>query len=296
MLYNLAMIYQFMTLLLVFSTLFSCGQSSPSYKYDFAVCAIFKDEAPFFREWIEYHKLMGAEHFFLYNNESTDSFLDVLDPYINEGIVEVINWNEPDFQFSGQKKAYWDCIQKNSGIVKWLAVIDIDEFIVPKLDDTLTALLSKYDQKEVGGLCINWQMFGTSNVAKIESHELLTERLTLKAEENYNENLHVKSIVRPERVIEPPHVHYFEYQPGCYHVNTNGEPLPNSSRTASVLTDQAQINHYWTKDECFFFNQKVPRRLQWGDSMENIMSRLDTLNQIPDYSILRFVPQLLIAE
>ena len=257
-----------------------------------AVGAIFKDEAPYLKEWIEYHKLLGAEHFFLYNNESSDHYLEILNPYIAKGTVELFDWNEPDFQFSGQKKAYWDCIQKARGRVKWLAILDVDEYIVPKLEDSITALLSNYDRPEVGGLCINWQMFGTNNVAKIEKNELLIERLTLKAVENYPENLHVKSIVRPERVVEPPHVHYFEYQPGCYHVDTNGEQLPPGSRTTTVVVDKAQINHYWTKDEHFFFNKKVPRRQLWGDSMVTIMYRLDALNQIPDYTIQRFVPRL----
>ena len=42
-------------------------------KYYFSICAIFKDESLSIKEWIEYHKLIGVEHFYLYNNNSTDS-------------------------------------------------------------------------------------------------------------------------------------------------------------------------------------------------------------------------------
>ena len=40
--------------------------------YYSSICAIFKDEARFLREWLEYHRLIGIEHFYLYNNFSTD--------------------------------------------------------------------------------------------------------------------------------------------------------------------------------------------------------------------------------
>jgi hypothetical protein len=33
-----------------------------------SICAIFRHEAPYLREWIEFHKLIGAERFFLYDN------------------------------------------------------------------------------------------------------------------------------------------------------------------------------------------------------------------------------------
>lgn len=32
------------------------------------ICAIFKEEAPYLPEWIEFHRLMGVERFFLYDN------------------------------------------------------------------------------------------------------------------------------------------------------------------------------------------------------------------------------------
>src|SRR4051794_11337491 len=58
--------------------------ASPSpYQYDFTVCAIFQNEAKYLKEWIEYHRLVGAQHFYLYNNRSTDHYMDILQPYID---------------------------------------------------------------------------------------------------------------------------------------------------------------------------------------------------------------------
>ena len=36
------------------------------FLYDLAVAAIFKDEARYLKEWLDYHLLAGVEHFYLY--------------------------------------------------------------------------------------------------------------------------------------------------------------------------------------------------------------------------------------
>ena len=41
---------------------------------ELAICAIFREEAPFLDEWITFHVGVGAGHFYLYDNFSTDSF------------------------------------------------------------------------------------------------------------------------------------------------------------------------------------------------------------------------------
>ena len=52
------------------------------FPYNLAVAAIFKDEAPYLREWLDYHLLAGVEHFYLYNNDSTDDYAEMLKPYV----------------------------------------------------------------------------------------------------------------------------------------------------------------------------------------------------------------------
>ena len=52
-----------------------------------AIGAVYRNEAPYLREWIEFHRLVGVERFFLYNNRATDDHLEVLAPYIDDGIV-----------------------------------------------------------------------------------------------------------------------------------------------------------------------------------------------------------------
>src|SRR5271165_4385432 len=66
-----------------------------SYPYDLAICAIFQNEAPYLKEWIEFHKLVGVQHFYLYNNLSTDDYITVLAPYIDTKEVDLVDWPYP---------------------------------------------------------------------------------------------------------------------------------------------------------------------------------------------------------
>ena len=61
-------------------------KSTPQYYL--AVCAIAKNEGPYFQEWIEWHRKQGVEKFYIYDNESTDCTKEVLKPYIESGLVE----------------------------------------------------------------------------------------------------------------------------------------------------------------------------------------------------------------
>ena len=97
--------------------LFLCmSQSLPAATYKLALCAIFQNDAPFLQEWIEFHKLQGVEHFYLYNNRSQDEFKEVLAPYVESGEVTLVEWpftypeNDHSQWIRIQSSAYMDCV------------------------------------------------------------------------------------------------------------------------------------------------------------------------------------------
>ena len=94
-------------------------------KYNVSICAIFKNEAPYLKEWIEFNNIVGVDHFYMYNNNSEDDYEAVLKPYIKSGLVTLIDWP----QNQKQMECYQTCIKDFSGETKWLGFIDIDEFI-----------------------------------------------------------------------------------------------------------------------------------------------------------------------
>ena len=61
---------------------FFCKPKITEKKYNVAICAIFKNEGPYLKEWLEFNHLIGIEHFFMYNNNSEDNYLELLNPYI----------------------------------------------------------------------------------------------------------------------------------------------------------------------------------------------------------------------
>jgi hypothetical protein len=52
-----------------------------------SICAIFKDEAPYLPERIEFHRLVGVERFFLYDNLRVDGGREVLEPWVRARVV-----------------------------------------------------------------------------------------------------------------------------------------------------------------------------------------------------------------
>ena len=57
----------------------------------FAVAAQFKDEAFTMKEWLDHYLDEGCSHFFLINNNSTDNYLSILEPYIQKGLVTLFS-------------------------------------------------------------------------------------------------------------------------------------------------------------------------------------------------------------
>lgn len=60
-----------------------------------SICATFKDEAPYIPEWIEFHRRVGVEHFFLYDNLSTDRSREVLEQWVRAGLVTLSDCSMP---------------------------------------------------------------------------------------------------------------------------------------------------------------------------------------------------------
>lgn len=272
-------------LLLIFITL---PVMASQYKYDLSVCMIFQDEAPYLKEWIEFHNLLGVDHFYLYNNNSTDNYSEILDPYIKKGLVELIEWSQVAANLSEwgkiQVSAYNDGLNRAKSTTKWLAIIDSDEFLFPTVENNLPGFLKKYEKRKgVGGILVNWVCFGTSWVEKIPNDKLLIETLTLCMSKGDN---HHKSVIMPKRVSHVSNPHHVVYKSGFRHITPNGEKFP------FIEIDKIRINHYWSRDEWYLNNFKIPRRILWGTDPLTCLDWAHTNNVDYDSTILRFVEPL----
>lgn len=263
-------------------TAFFFGSHIFSDNYKLSIASIFQNESPYLKEWIDYHKKKGVEHFWLYNNNSTDNYLYELFPYIRDGSVTLVNWPShqqlndwANFSFTVQTGAYNDAIQRAKGVSKWLALIDIDEFIVPVMYETIIDLLET-EFPSVSGLCVNWQCYGTSYISHIPDGQLLNN-LVWKMRWNHDWNKHSKSIVQPTHVTNCVNPHYCLYSVNNWAVDARGircDECPDS-----IYIDQIRLNHYWTRDEWFLYNVKIPRYQKWGGDINGVLLHAEEMNE-----------------
>ena len=235
--------------------------------------AVFKNEAPYLEEWLAFCVLEGIEHVLLYDNSSTDNFREVLQPWIDVGIVELFDW-PLHWKNGAQTKAFLDALERLRGRSRWTAFIDIDEFLFSPTGERLPDVLKQYEGH--AGVIVNWQCYGSSG-HRIRPDGLTIESYTQRARTNWARNRRVKTIVDPRLAIEPQSAHLFQVQAGHALVtedfkpvrvvrNANGRrrlqhlaawlpylPFDPYSKTEpsirQVSVSKLRINHYATRSE-----------------------------------------------
>jgi len=268
-----------------------------SLKYDLVVCAVFQNEAFFLKEWLEFHKLVGVQHFYLYNNLSTDNYYEILYPYMQNGEVDLFDWpeetgNQQEYLTLLQLPVYNHALSLAKESSRWAAFIDLDEFLFPVSYPNLLMLLEEY--QAYGGLAVNWQVFGTSGVDRLQDGELITENLIWRTPDHWGINKNIKMIVQPKYIDGFTHPHYCHFKEGYFAVNSHKNRLQDFCGEQDPIVDLIRINHYWFGDRYWFFNNKLPRRKKWGLPIPNdvLSDFIDSFNQVEDKAILRFVPEL----
>lgn len=205
-------------------------------QYYLSICAIAKNEGPYFKEWIEWHRKQGVEKFYIYDNESTDETRQVLEPYIASGLVEYT-------YFPGQKRqlaAYDDCFERHRLDTRWLALIDLDEFIVPVKDKTIPDFLRRFEAFPV--VEINWLVYGSGG-AKKKTPGTMMERFKRHSQPGHILNRHVKSIVDPRRVFNMIGCHEAARISGRA-ADSHGCQIRKNFREREPQQDVIRINHY----------------------------------------------------
>lgn len=245
-------------------------------RYYLAVGAIFKDEARFLEEWLTFHQGVGVEHFYLYDNLSSDDFRAVLAPWIERGTVTLVPWPHKP----GQVSAYNDCLARCRAEARWLALIDIDEFLFSPRARDLRPLLRAYEGQP--GIFVYWHMFGASGHEArppgpvIESYR----RREAKARRATG-----KSILNP-RLIAEADIHVSKPKVGSL-LDENGRPPTLRDAAATPSWEVFRINHYWSKS-IEDLRAKVARGFAFTDrerQLEHQLERERRYNDVEDLTI-----------
>jgi hypothetical protein len=250
-----------------------------------AVCAIYRDEAPYLREWIEFHRLVGVERFFLYDNGSEDEHREVLAPYL-DGVVELNEWNRQP----GQLPAYDDCLARHREHARWIAFIDVDEFLFSPAERSLPNVLSEYESWP--GVGATMLQYGTSGHVTPPPGLVIENYVWRLAE---RERMPVKSVVDPGRTVNANGAHHFRHSEGDT-VDSAGKPLDTAFSEPAAF-DRLRVNHYVTRSWSEWMQKFARARADTGElrnlPREEAMRRRDArLNEVLDDAIVGYVPAL----
>ncbi|HEY3754651.1 MAG TPA: glycosyltransferase family 92 protein [Opitutaceae bacterium] len=202
-----------------------------------SACLTFKDSALYLAEWLAFHSIQGVEHFYLYNNESSDHWQPIVEPYVRRGLATVIDFPGKAVQLP----MYQHCLRNYGPRTRWLTFNDDDEFLFPVEEVPLSQVLARYER--YAGVAVPWMLYGSSG------HQTRPPGLVVR---NYVRRMsypdrHVKCIVNPAKVIHPiASAHLFHCVPGECVVDENEKPL-NEALHPYPQAKILRINHYLTK-------------------------------------------------
>ncbi|BFZ19509.1 hypothetical protein BsWGS_22547 [Bradybaena similaris] len=99
---------------------------------------------------IEMHRILGAEHFMVYNYSISPAVNQILQRYQEDGLVTVLPWSVPtqEVHYYGQMAALNDCNYRNRNISRFVVVVDTDEFIIPRNSPSWMELIDSISPQE----------------------------------------------------------------------------------------------------------------------------------------------------
>ena len=270
------------------------------FKYELAFVIIIKNGAPYMREWIDYHRLAGVDHFYFYDNDSTDNLKEVLQPYIAVGVVDYA-------KMPGQRPqcaAYNDAVKKYRFDCRYMGFYDDDEFVKPtnpdrSIKDVLHEVLDNLPQ--AAGLTTNGYSFGSSGHEKADYGTDVIERFKKRGENAYT---HPKLIANPRLISFVDNPHYLNFFDGKISVNSKGErnafinPTDMKFILMPAVVDKISHNHYHFKSREEYL-KKIGRgsdvyhmSLQLKIERFDASANLPALNAVFDDGIVRYRDKL----
>ncbi|KAH8403325.1 hypothetical protein KR222_010812 [Zaprionus bogoriensis] len=236
------------------------------------------DQALYLMEYLEFYTLLGVSHFTFYNHTLGPRASCVLDSYqrglvpgnltafdleplqpaeiannatprvlkslhYQRPTVSILPWNlrmrsQKEIRTEGLFAALNDCLYRNMYRYKYLALVDLDEFIVPRYTDTLNELLSSLNQRfrnrNTGAYSFQNAFYylqfaddplassgipgGNDQLGSVRA-SLVTQRKTRRRYKLHPQKQRSKYICKPEAVVEAGNHFVWEFSPGMGSLN-----------------------------------------------------------------------------
>lgn len=200
------------------------------------VGAIFHNEAPTLKEWIEHYLKRGVEHFYLINDGSTDDYQKVLQNYAEHiTLFHVLQRQDYNRRQIDLYNFYFLDICKN---FKWFLLCDLDEFVWSPQFYSLRSACDNMDEEGIKYASIPMMLYGSNSYSRQPESvvQAFTRRSKMDAE--YVEFLKKYSQHKPLARSEEIHkfgIHHMEASCGKTYLS------PSDSRF--------RLNHYRLQSE-----------------------------------------------
>jgi Glycosyltransferase family 92 len=219
-------------------------------RHGIAIVLIVRNEAAHIAEWARFHVKAGVRHFHVYDDGCTDGTIDVLLVAV-PGMVTVIPWHQ---KFRGgarelhnQVLAYAHAVRNYGGAYRWMAFIDVDEFLVPKVADLNKAL----DGLEAcRSISLPWHMFGRSGHVAMPAGGVVANY----TRRNPDAMSEIKGLRNFKMIVDPCHVtalkvHEIWVDGSTDTCNDAGVRFTSAGRETRAFYSAAriQLNHYYTR-------------------------------------------------
>ena len=183
----------------------------------------------------------------------------------------------------GKSQAYDDCLERHGDEVRWIATIDIDEFLFSPTGKPLPEVLRRFDTHPA--VAVNRRFFG-ANGHEHPPEGLVTESHPMRARDDDPSNVLVKPIVYPRMTLGARSSHTFRHRGNP--VGEDGLPVPTATREPATA-DLLCINHYYAKSVEEFEKKSVTPRADDGTITKRMGIPLD---EVRDEAIPQFAERL----
>jgi hypothetical protein len=220
------------------------------------IVAIAKKEQPYIEEWVRWHIALGFDHIYLYDNEDTPTYENLLRRYSEFVSVMYLPGNNYifyNYKFHHNKAVQYVALEDfviNKHIVNnnntHAIHIDLDEFIVLKKHNNIKDFINDFFIDDCGAIGINWRFFGEGDsISKEDSSTTKPVVLRFTKRQKGGDN-HIKTLFNISHFESFNTVHDVNLKTPYKIKNTKKDILNGAFNTKHDF-DYIQINHYKTK-------------------------------------------------
>ena len=215
------------------------------------ICTIGRNENLYAKEFVEYYLKLGIKKIIIYDNNdiNEEKFEEVLDKYIKNNYVEIINIR--GFQ-SVQLPLYNLCYKNYGDQFDYIAFLDFDEYITIKDNSNINDYIYREKFSKCESIILNWEVYGDNGLEQYDPRPLKERFTQMSKKMNQGKNIvltGIPNLIIISTLIIGINTNYF-----C---DSNGNRLYINDIYSFNPPDnpEAVINHYYTKTVDEFCNK-----------------------------------------